>query len=62
MNPVYIILKFLATIVVVFSISFLLDVKIVQSNWLRYSIVCALAFFVLLVGINWVIQDIKKLK
>ena len=62
MKPIYILLRFLTTLLLCFAGSFLLDLQIINSNWLRYTLVVVLIITVFIIGSLWVYQDIKKLK
>jgi len=62
MNLFYIILRFIITLLLTFSASFLLDLELIYSNWVRYTLVCVFIAAILIVGIKVVVIDIKKLK
>tara|TARA_R100000306_G_C4382307_1_gene146377 strand:- start:17400 stop:17594 length:195 start_codon:yes stop_codon:yes gene_type:complete len=61
MNLFYIIFRFIITLLLAFSASFLLDLELIYSNWVRYALVCMFIAAILIVGVKWVIIDIKKL-
>lgn len=56
------IIALVTTLLLVFAISFLLDIAIVNENWMRYAVVVVLTLSIALVGgaVTW--QYIKDLK
>lgn len=56
------IIALVTTLLLVFAISFLLDITIIKQNWLRYAVVVILGLSIAIVGgaVTW--QFIKDLK
>ena len=52
---------FAITLLLLFGISFLLDIPLIYTNWLRYALVILLAVGILAVGIKVMWQFIKEL-
>lgn len=61
MKPFYIIFQFIFILFICFAATFLMDLDLIKSNWLRYCLVVFLIFSILLVGLLWIKQTIKKL-
>lgn len=51
-----------ATLLLIFALSFLLDLPFINTNWLRYTVVVFLAIAVFAFGLKIVWQLIKELK
>lgn len=62
MQPILIILRFFILIFFCFLLSFLLDFEIIKTNWLRYSLIVIFIFSILIIGMLWIKEKIKKLK
>lgn len=59
------IITLIITLLLLFAISFLLDIQIIKENWLRYAVVLALVFAVAILGgaVAWAfIKDLKDRK
>lgn len=57
-----ILITIFATLLIVFTLSFLLDLPLIANNWLRYTVVVLLVIAVLALGLKMAWQFIKDLK
>lgn len=54
-------LTFIITLILIFALSFLLDIPLIYNNWVRYASVLLLIIGVGVIGFKWVYQQIKNL-
>lgn len=57
-----ILLTAIITLGLLFAASFLLDLELIQNNWLRYTTVVLLCLAIFTLGLKMIITEMRQLK